>query len=67
MMKRFAILLALFLSAPAMAQNGHPAIGYQQTADYVAFIGHFASSVELADDAAVHLRTGGADKARLEI
>jgi hypothetical protein len=30
MMKRLAALFALFLSAPAMAQNGHPAIGYQQ-------------------------------------
>jgi hypothetical protein len=31
MMKRLAVaLFALFLSVPAMAQYGHPAIGYQQ-------------------------------------
>jgi hypothetical protein len=30
MMKRLAALFALFLSAPAMAQSGHPSIGYQQ-------------------------------------
>jgi hypothetical protein len=28
--KRLAVLFALFLSAPALAQSGHPSIGYQQ-------------------------------------